>query len=122
MGGCVECAADDDLVLMSVTIEGLVNKFRQLKEAFESMGLKVNLGKTKVIVAGGFTTDVLSKIKVYPCEVCSLIVNMKSVLCVQCGKLIHGICGRLKSATQMKFCLQEMWLDIGVIGAGRRVV
>ena len=40
----------DDLVLMSETIEGLRNKFFKWKEDFESKGLKVNLGKTKVMV------------------------------------------------------------------------
>ena len=33
----------DDLVLMSETIEGLMNKFIEWEEAFESMGLKVKL-------------------------------------------------------------------------------
>ena len=37
----------DDLVLRSETIDGLMNKFLKWKEAFENMGLKVNLGKTK---------------------------------------------------------------------------
>ena len=40
----------DDIVLMSETIEGLRNKFIKWKKAFESNGLKVNLGKTKVMV------------------------------------------------------------------------
>ena len=35
----------DDLVLMSETIMGLWNKVLKWKEAFESKGLKVNLGK-----------------------------------------------------------------------------
>ena len=34
----------DDLVLMSETIEGLTDKFFNWNEAFESKGLKVNLG------------------------------------------------------------------------------
>ena len=39
----------DDLVLMSETMEGLRQKFWKWKEAFESKGLKVNLGKTKLV-------------------------------------------------------------------------
>ena len=35
----------DDLVLMSEIIEGLGNKFIKWKQAFESKGLKINLGK-----------------------------------------------------------------------------
>ena len=41
----------DDLVLMSETIEELRNKFLKWKEAFEREGLKVNLGKTNVMVS-----------------------------------------------------------------------
>ena len=42
----------DGLVLTSETMEGLREKFRKWKEAFESKGLKVNLGKAKVVVSG----------------------------------------------------------------------
>ena len=72
-----ECALSellyaDDLVLMSESIEGLRNKLFKWMEAFELKGLKVNLGKTKVMVCGGITKDGLSKCKVDPCGVCSL--------------------------------------------------
>ena len=40
----------DDLVLINELIEELLNKFLKWKEAFESKGLTVNLGKTKVMV------------------------------------------------------------------------
>ena len=40
-----------DLFVISGTIEGLRNKFIKWKEVFESMGSKVNLGKTKVKAA-----------------------------------------------------------------------
>ena len=35
----------------------LRNKFLKWKEAFECLGLKVNLGKTKVMVSGSITKD-----------------------------------------------------------------
>ena len=38
--------------LRSETMEGLREKFWKWKEAFKSKGLKVNLGKTKVVVSG----------------------------------------------------------------------
>ena len=41
----------DDLVLMSETIEGVMDKILKWKEAFDSKGFKVNLGKTKVGLA-----------------------------------------------------------------------
>ena len=40
----------DDLVLMNQTIEGLRYVYLKWKEAFESKGLKVNLGKTKMLL------------------------------------------------------------------------
>ena len=85
-------------MLMSETIDGLRNKFLKWKEAFESKGLKVNLGKTKV--SGGITKDGMSKSKVDPCGFYSLGVRTTSVLCVQRGKWIHGRCARVKRVTQ----------------------
>ena len=80
----------DCLVLMSETIEGLRNKFREWMEAFESMGLKVNVGKTMVMVSGSITKDGLSKSKVDPCGACGLRVTADTVVCVQCGRWING--------------------------------
>ena len=43
----------------------------------------------------------MMKIKVDPCGVCSLRVKANSVLCLQCGKWIHGRCAAVKRVTQM---------------------
>ena len=51
---------------------------------------KLTLGKTKVMVSGGITSDGLSKSKVGPNLDCSLTVKAYSVLCVQCGEWIHS--------------------------------
>ena len=83
---------DNDLVLMSETIKILRNKFLEWKEAFETKVLTVNLGKSKVMVSSGITQDGLSIGKVDPCGVCSLGVKVNSVLCVHCGRWIHGRC------------------------------
>ena len=90
---------DDDLVLMSETIEGLWNKFLKLKYSFESNGFKVNHGKTMVMVNRGISQDGLSKSMVDPCGVCSLRVMAISVLCAQCGKWTHGRCAGVKRVT-----------------------
>ena len=58
----------DDLVLTSKTMEGLREKFWKWKEAFESKGLKVKLGKTKVVVSGA--EGKVSVSKVDPCGIC----------------------------------------------------
>ena len=81
---------------MSETIEALRNKFLKWKEAFESKGLKLNLGKTKLMVRGGITKDGLSKIKVDPCGVCSFRVKADPV---SCSKWIHGRCASMKRVT-----------------------
>ena len=54
--------------------------FPKWKEAFESKGLRVNLGKTKVMVRCGITKDGMSKSKVDSCGVCSLRVKANLVL------------------------------------------
>ena len=84
----------------SETIKGLRNKFLKWKEAFESKGLYVNLGETKVMVSVGISKDGMSKRKVYPCVVYSLRVKAISVLCLLCGKWIHIRCAGLKMVTQ----------------------
>ena len=84
----------DDLILTSETMEGLREKFWKWKEAFESKGLKVNLGKTKVVVSGAER-----EVKVDPCGICGKRVMANSVLCVKCRKWIHGRCAKIKRVT-----------------------
>ena len=67
-------------------------RFFKWKEAFKSKCLKVNLGKTYVMVSSGIIHDGLSKSKFDRCRVCSLRVNANSVVFLQCGKWIHGRC------------------------------
>ena len=66
-------------MLMSETIEVVRNKFLKFKD-FQRKGLKVNLQKIKVMVAGSITKDSLSKSKVDTCCVCGLGVKANSVL------------------------------------------
>ena len=61
--------------------------------------MKVNLGKTKVMVSGGITNVGLSKSEVDSCWVCSLRIKAKSVLCVQCGRWINGGCAGVNRMT-----------------------
>ena len=87
----------DDLVLTSETMEGLREKFWKWKEAFESKGLKVNLGKMKVVVSGAKGEMSVSKLD--PCGICEKRVMANSVLCVKCGKWIHGRSMKVKRVT-----------------------
>ena len=58
---CTELLYANDLVLMSNTMEDLRDKFSIWTDAFESIGLKVSLWETKVMVSGGITKDGISK-------------------------------------------------------------
>ena len=99
-GALSELLYADDIALMSEIIEGLRNKSTKWKEAFKSKGLKVNIGRPKVMISGGITQDGLSKNKVDTCGVCSLRVKDNSVLCSHCGKWVHGRCAGVKMVTQ----------------------
>ena len=91
-GALCELPYADDLLLMSMTIERLRSMFVKWKAAFESKGLTIDLGKTKVMVSDDITKDGLSKGNVDPCGVCSLRVKPKSVLSAQCRQWINGRC------------------------------
>ena len=98
----------DDLVLISETIEGLWNEFIKWKEAVDSKGLKVNPGKTKVMVSGGITKDDLHKSTFDPCEDCSLRAKSNSVLCIQCNKLIYHRCTGVERVTVNTFIVADV--------------
>ena len=51
----------DDLVLMSETMVGLKKKFLKWRYGLDSMGLKVNLEKAKVVVYGSKDEVIRSK-------------------------------------------------------------
>ena len=61
--------------------------------------LKATFGKTEIIVLSGIARNGLSKGNVDPCGFCSLRVKVNLVLCLQCGKWIHGRCAGVKRVT-----------------------
>ena len=76
----------DDLVLMSEIIDDLRDKFQKWRSALEGKGLKVNVGKTKMMVSGTEAEIALSKID--PCGLCGKRVGSNAVCCTQCMKWI----------------------------------
>ena len=68
---------------------------RNWKGFFESMDLKVILGKPKVMVNEGITKDGLSKSKVDTYGIYRLSVRVSIILCVQCGKWFHSRCASM---------------------------
>ena len=69
----------DDLVLVAESEESLLEKIRSWKTGLESKGLKVNVGKTKVLKckAGSGTVEKSGK---WPCGVCNKGVGNNSIL------------------------------------------
>ena len=101
----------DDLVLMAETEEDLVEKLKKWKNGMEEKGLRVNLGKTKVMRCQIQTEPVVSSGK-WPCGVCKKGVGRNSIKCTQCDSWIHkgcsGITGKLQSNAgfRCKRCLE----------------
>ena len=111
-----EMLSADDLVLMSETMEGLRETFWKWKEAFESKGLKVNLGKTKVVVSGA--EGEVSVSKVDPCGICGKRIMPNSVLCVRVTSRLGRdfVCGRCKKqADRLAEPMEELCEEVATV-------
>ena len=62
--------------------------FERWRDAMEQRGLKINLGKTKLLVTGKRNLKTPVSVR-FPCSVCSAGVGVNSILCKQCGKWCH---------------------------------
>ena len=63
----------------------------------EGKGLKVNVGKTKMMVSG--TEGEITSSKTDPCGICGKRVGSNAVCCTQCMRWIHGRCTKMKKVT-----------------------
>ena len=92
---------------MAETEEKLLRKLRQWKDGFEAKGLKVNVGKTKVMrnVDG---TDSLKDAGKYPCSVCRKGVGRNSILCSRCKLWLHKRCSGMKGQLKMRAVLSVL--------------
>ena len=94
----------DDLVLLAETVKLLKEKILRWKLGLEEKGLRVNMGKTKVMecrIDAGRET----KSGKYPCGVCSKGVGSNSIKCTSCHSWVHkrcsGISGKLSKAQNL---------------------
>ena len=75
----------------------LMNKW---KTEMEAKGLRVNMGKTKIMVSG-VNLQPLKDSGKYPCSVCRKGVGSNSIYCAGCSHWVHkkcsGVIGSLKS-------------------------
>ena len=88
----------DDLVLMAPTMETIGRGVAVWKAVLLVKGLKVNAGKSKVMVGSSGGMLIVNAGK-WPCGVCVKGVQENSVKCTVCKKWIHkqcsGVCGDL---------------------------
>ena len=81
----------DDLVLMAETEELLVEKIMRWKAGMEEKGLRVNMGKTKVMRCSVGAGQVIKSGK-DPCGVCNKGEGSNSIKCISCNAWIHKRC------------------------------
>ena len=73
----------DDLLLMSDSIEELEILFERWKSGMEQKGLRVNTGKTKVMIPK-HKRNPQNKTGKFPCSVCLKGVGRNSIICPAC--------------------------------------
>jgi len=105
----------DDLVLVEESVEELTRKFALWKQGLEGKGLRVNMGKTKLMCSLGGQMRKLKQSGKHPCGICFRGVGSNSIFCGQCKHWIHhrpcsGIKGRLKPIPDYscRRCRQEL--------------
>ena len=84
----------DDLVIIADSFEELKRKMENWKNEIEKKGLKVNIGKTKVLCSE-YGKGKVNKTSNYPCGVCEFGVgeeNSNSFACTKCRTWIHKKC------------------------------
>ena len=78
----------DDLVIIAESLEECVRRLLTWKEAMEKKGLRVNAGKTKIMICGT-GLDLLQSSGEFPCAVCRTGVGSNSIFCNGCKHWVH---------------------------------
>jgi len=100
----------DDLVLQAESEEELRVSIAKWKSGMEDKGLRVNMGKTKVMRCQVGSGQVEESGK-YPCGICGVGVGTNSIKCTGCEKWIHkrcsGVAGRLQEAVASTYICRK---------------
>ena len=82
--GCPwEMLYTDDIMICAETMEELLVKLKTWKFEMEKKGLRVNMGKTKIMVSG-IDLDLLKKSGKDPCGVCQKGIGTNAIFCGGC--------------------------------------
>ena len=84
-----------DLVIMAPTMEQLGRRVADSRASLLGKGLKVNAGKSKVVVGSSDGKKIVYSGK-WPCGVCGKGVQANSVQCTVCKKWIHKRCSGVR--------------------------
>ena len=87
----------DDLVLMADNEEDMMRMLTEWRGCLRSKGLKVNTGKTKVMVSAVGAGET-RKAGAYPCGVCNKEVGSNSIQCTNCKNWVHRRCSDVKGS------------------------
>ena len=85
----------DDLVIIAESLEQCVRRLLTWKEAMEKKGMRVNAGKTKIMICG-MGLDLLHSSGEFPCAICRTGVGSNSIFCNGCKHWVHKKCSGLK--------------------------
>ena len=85
----------DDLVIIAETLSELLEKFRTWKANLECKGLRVNVGKTKILVSALNATKPVDSSK-FSSGVCNKGVGNNSIKRNFCGFWVHKRCTNIK--------------------------
>ena len=88
----------DDLVIIAESLEECVWRLLTWKEAMKEKGLRINAGKTKIMICGT-GLDLLQSSDEFPCAVCRTGVGSNSIICNGCKHWVHKKCSGLKRMT-----------------------
>src|SRR5260221_512039 len=89
----------DDLALIAKSEEKLVEKIKCWKKGMEEKGLRVNMGKTKVMRCK-IRFGQLENSGKWPCGICRKGVGSNSICCSKCKKWIHKKCSLVSGRLQ----------------------
>ena len=73
----------------------LLDRLVVWKEGLEEKGLRVNMGKTMVMICQVKSGQVMDSGK-WPCGICKKGVGSNSIQCTKCKKWIHKRCSKIK--------------------------
>ena len=114
----------DDLALIAESETELLEKIKRWKDGMEGKGLRVNMGKTKVMKCHVRSGQVEDSGK-WPCGVCRKGVGNNAINCTVCKKWVHkrcsGISGKLQDIGEFQ-CSKCVGGDLGKLEEQKDVI